>query len=97
MPIYQFICAHCGAEFEARQTVEAREAAPCPVCPHLARKVFMPTPYVMVPAHFKVMQNDLLPDPGDTAAWDARQGNSTSHAPRKETLREAFDKVKAWG
>jgi putative FmdB family regulatory protein len=93
MPLYSYSCAHCGLEFDARQPVEKREAAPCPYCSYIARKVFTPTPYIQVPAHFQVMQSDFLPAAGDVEAWDARQGGSTAHAPRTQTLKEFTDSL----
>jgi putative FmdB family regulatory protein len=96
MPRYDYVCHHCGANFEARQSVEARDAAPCPACVHLARRRFLPTPYIQVPDHFKVMQSDFLPDPSDTAAWEARQRGDQRHAPRQPRVKEAFEAIKQW-
>lgn len=96
MPLYSYACAHCGLQFEARQSVEQREMSPCLYCAYMARKVFTPTPYIQVPEHFRHSQADFLPDASDTAGWEARQSGSTAHAPKTKTLKEAFEEVKQW-
>lgn len=99
MPRYDYTCSHCGTAFEAYRPVAERLYAACPACPHEAERVFTPTRYLVVPAHFKLMISDTLPDPDDKAGWENRGtgNNSQVTRPRTPSLREAFDKVKDWG
>jgi putative FmdB family regulatory protein len=39
MPMYDYICAHCGEEFEELRSLAERHAAPCPRCGSEAQKV----------------------------------------------------------
>ena len=97
MPIYTYKCFHCGLLSERRQSVgERNRPIPCE-CGQPAGRIFEPRSIqIQTPEHFRHLQSDFLPDAGDTAGWEARQTSSNSHAPRRQTLKEAFDAVKQW-
>jgi len=45
MPYYDFLCRHCQKSFERRVDYELRDlAVPCPVCPGVARRVWLTAP-----------------------------------------------------
>lgn len=98
MPIYTYKCDNCGQEMGRRRSVEDRNVPEKCFCGYPASRYFEPgAVQIQVPEHFRHLQGDFLPGAGDTEAWDARQGTgSTSHAPRQQTLKEAFDEVKQW-
>lgn len=39
MPMYDYMCAHCGEEFEELRSLADRRSAPCPRCGKEADKV----------------------------------------------------------
>ena len=47
MPIYVYLCQHCGQQFEIIQKMDSEPSANCPDCGHIApRTVSKPSPFV---------------------------------------------------
>lgn len=94
MPYYPYRCSGCGQKYEQYRAVQERDmAAGCPRCESVLERVFVPTHNICVPAHFGVPRDWCLPDAWDNDGWDARQGNSTSHAPKEESFTDYFERT----
>lgn len=95
MPDYDYRCRRCEAITTRSRRVDERDIAGwCERCCTLsAYRVFTPTANVIVPAHFRIEADWMLPDKDDTAGWEARQGGSTAHAPRQTSFKDEFDRV----
>ena len=40
MPLYEFICSHCGHRFEEISTISARDQVRCPKCGQLPERLY---------------------------------------------------------
>jgi putative FmdB family regulatory protein len=93
MPLYEYECNECGLRAEQRRSVEGRDR------PYWCNgktgcqegqwvRVFTPTANIVIGEHFRHLQSDFLPAPGDTEAWEARGNASQAHTAKKDDGRE---------
>jgi len=54
MPIYEYICEDCDAEFEQRRSFTEANQASCPLCNGRTRRVFRPAPVIFKGSGFYV-------------------------------------------
>lgn len=67
MPMYDYRCPSCGAEFEYTNKVAERKNAPCPECEQTAEMIIVAAP-TLDP------RMGVDPDfPGMAAKWDKKQ------------------------
>jgi len=74
MPIYQYVCPKCHAQFERRQSFADESVVACPRCNNGARRLFSPVPIIFKGSGFYVtdsnarksgLQNSAQEDNGD--------------------------------
>jgi putative FmdB family regulatory protein len=54
MPIYEYVCEDCEAEFEQRRSFSETGPADCPQCKGRTRRVFRASPVIFKGAGFYV-------------------------------------------
>jgi putative FmdB family regulatory protein len=91
VPLYTYRCDRCRAEFDRRTSVGWRDTVLCcRVCEEgLAKRVFIPTANITIPAAFGVFQRDLTPP---REAMEYLGNDSQSHAPKQESLEQFLER-----
>jgi putative FmdB family regulatory protein len=54
MPIYQYTCPKCKANFDIRQSFDDDSMASCPKCKTESRRIFLPVPIIFKGSGFYV-------------------------------------------
>jgi putative FmdB family regulatory protein len=83
MPTYQYLCEHCGAEFERKQSFHDEPVAACPECGGKVRRVIAPVGVIFKGSGWYVT--------------DSRRKSTVGSAPTSGTDKPATEKPAADG